>query len=125
MIVNLAFGLCIGSLIAIGALMGLSILSDVLLGTGGGVAETCMPSFFPIAFGFLFLGWPLAYGHGGMVAAIALTAVVLVSDAVAALGLMTGAIDAIVGAEPGSVPIGTAHVRIMPRGTDPTCEGDA
>lgn len=62
MIANLAFGLCICSLVVISILIGMSILLDVLLCAGGEVAELLLMPFFTVACGFLFFGWPMAYG---------------------------------------------------------------
>ena len=69
MIANLAFGLCICSLVVISILIGMSILLDVLFCAGGEVAELLLMPFFTVACGFLFFGWPMAYGHGGIVRA--------------------------------------------------------
>ena len=97
MIANLAFGLCVCSLVVISILIGMSILLDVLLCAGGEVAELLLMPFFTVACGFLFFGWPMAYGHGGIVRSIILMAITAVTDIVAVVELILSVIDSVAG----------------------------
>ena len=110
MIANLAFGLCICSLVVISILIGMSILLDVLLCAGGEVAELLLMPFFTVACGFLFFGWPMAYGHGGIVRSIILMAITAVTDIVAVV------IDSVAGTRSRSASIGKAYVQVGSRG---------
>lgn len=116
MIVELSFGLCIGSLAVISILIGLSIMSDVLFRTGGEVAELLLLPFFTVSVGFLLLGWPMAHGHGGTLRGIILMVIVVTTDIVAALGLALEIIDAVAGARSGSASSGTAYVQVASHG---------
>ena len=116
MIANLAFGLCICSLVVISILIGMSILLDVLLCAGGEVAELLLMPFFTVACGFLFFGWPMAYVHGGIVRSIILMAITAVTDIVAVVELILSVIDSVAGTRSRSASIGKAYVQVGSRG---------
>lgn len=116
MVVDLSFGLCVYSLFVIAALIGLSILSEVLFCTNGEVAELLLMPFFTVACGFLFFGWPMAYGHGGIVRGIILMAITVTTDIVAMLELILSVIDSVAGTRSRSAPIGKAYVQVGSRG---------
>ena len=116
MIANLALGLCICSLVVISILIGMSILLDVLLCAGGEVAELLLMPFFTVACGFLFFGWPMAYGHGGIVRSIILMAITAVTDIVAVVELILSVIDSVAGTRSRSASIGKAYVQVGSRG---------
>lgn len=120
MIANLAFGLCVCSLVVISILIGMSILLDVFLCTGGEVAELLLMPFFTIAVGFLFFGWPMAYGYGGTVRGIILMAITVATDIVAMLELILSVTDSVAGtrsrsAFSGSASSGKAYVKVVSR----------
>lgn len=116
MIVDLSFGLCVYSLFVIAALIGLSILSEVLFCANGEVAELLLMPFFTVACGFLFFGWPMAYGHGGIVRGIILMAITVTTDIVAMLELILSIIDSVAGTRSRSASIGKAYVQVGSRG---------
>lgn len=116
MIANLAFGLCVCSLVVISVLIGMSILLDVLLCAGGEVAELLLMPFFTIAVGFLSLGWPMVYWHGEPAIGVILMAVTVVADIVAILELILSVIDSVAGTRSRSASIGKAYVQVGSRG---------
>lgn len=115
MIANLAFGLCVCSLVVISILIGMSILLDVFLCTGGEVAELLLMPFFTIAVGFLFFGWPMAYGYGGTVRGIILMAITVATDIVAMLELILSVTDSVAGTRSRSSSSGKAYVQVGSR----------
>lgn len=116
MIANLAFGLCICSLVVISILIGMSVLLDVLLCAGGEVAELLLMPFFTIAVGFLFLGWPMVYWHGGTVIGVVLMTITVVTDIVAMLELILWVTDSVAGTRSRSASSGKAYVQVGSRG---------
>lgn len=94
----------------------MSILLDVLLCAGGEVAELLLMPFFTVACGFLFFGWPMAYGHGGIVRSIILMAITAVTDIVAVVELILSVIDSVAGTRSRSASIGKAYVQVGSRG---------
>lgn len=116
MIAGLAFGLCVCSLVVISIMIVMSILLDVLLCAGGEVAELLLMPFFTIAVGFLFLGWPMVYWHGGTVVGAILMAITVVTDIVAMLELILSVIDSVAGTRSRSASIGKAYVKVVSRG---------
>lgn len=116
MIANPAFGLCVCSLVVISILIGMSILLDVFLCTGGEVAELLLMPFFTIAVGFLFFGWPMAYGYGGTVRGIILMAITVATDIVAMLELILSVTDSVAGTRSRSASSGKAYVKVVSRG---------
>lgn len=115
MIANLAFGLCICSLVVISILIGMSILLDVLLCTGGEVAELLLMPFFTIAVGFLSLGWPMVYWHGEPAIGVILMAVTVVADIVAILELILSVTDSAAGTRSRSSSSGKDYVKVVSR----------
>ena len=115
MIANLAFGLCICSLVVISILIGMSILLDVLLCAGGEVAELLLMPFFTIAVGFLSLGWPMVYWHGEPAIGVILMAVTVVADIVAILELILSVTDSVAGTRSRSSSSGKAYVKVVSR----------
>lgn len=115
MIVDLSFGLCVYSLFVIAALIGLSILSELLFCTNGEVAELLLTPFFTVACGFLFFGWPMAYGHGGIVRSIILMAITAVTDIVAVVELILSVIDSVAGTRSRPSSSGKAYVQVGSR----------
>ena len=115
MIANPAFGLCVCSLVVISILIGMSILLDVLLCAGGEVAELLLMPFFTIAVGFLFFGWPMAYGYGGTVRGIILMTITVATDIVAMLELILSVTDSVAGTRSRSASSGKAYVKVVSR----------
>lgn len=110
-----------GSLVAIGVLMGVSILADVLFSSGGGMAEACMPSFFISGFGFLFFGWPAAYRVGGMFCMFMAVVFAVVANIMLALRLVFDIIDAFSAPKSGAASIAAAYVQVVSRGNASVC----
>lgn len=116
MIAGLAFGLCVCSLVVISIMIVMSILLDVLLCTGGEVAELLLMPFFTIAVGFLFLGWPMVYWHGGTVVGAILMAITVITDIVAMLELILSVTDSIAGTRSRSISSEKAYVQVVSHG---------